>query len=203
MHPYSTNSPATPKLIAYIMLAAVVLSGVVGILVNYANTRFGWPIGSLSAMTLFTALYFLFDRVAWRWKWARSILLVPDLNGTWDCQGKTLFKSGQPQEFVWTAKVTIKQSWSRITVCLKTAQSASHSIAASLYREPGSGYRLIYHYDNRPAMTEMHLSRHCGLCNLLFSELVDRATGEYFTDKDRMTAGTMQLSREGAIHEQT
>lgn len=203
MHPYSTNSPATPKLVAYIMLAAVILSGVTGILVNYANTRFGWPIGSISAMTLFTGLYFFFDRVVWKWRWARSVLLVPDLNGAWICQGRTVFKAGQAQEYVWTAKVTIKQSWSRITIRLKTAQSASESIAASLYREPGNGYRLIYHYDNRPAMTEQTLARHCGLCNLLFDESVHSAAGEYFTDKDRMTAGSMQLKREGAADGQT
>lgn len=203
MHPYSTNSPAPPKHIAYMMLAAVALSSAIGLVVQYANTTRGWALGSVSAMGVFTVLYLLFDRVVWKWRWARRILLVPDLNGTWRCDGKTLFKNGAPNEAEWSGTVTIRQSWSRIRIVLTTGKSASHSIAASIFQEAGSGFRLIYHYDNKPGLGELELARHCGLCNLLFDETVVSATGEYFTDKDRMTAGTMNLTRTGANHAAT
>jgi len=202
MHPYSTNSPAPPKHIAYMMLAAIALSALAGSIVKYANTRWGWALGGISAMTLFTALYFAFEHAAWKWPIARHFLLVPDLNGVWRCEGKTLFKNGAPQEYTWSARITIRQSWSKITVITKTAQSSSQSIAASVFREPGNGFRLIYHYDNKPDLGERDLARHCGLCNLLFREDIGGADGEYFTDKDRMTAGTMRLTREGATNEQ-
>lgn len=200
MHPYATNSPAPPKHIAYMMLASVALSAGVGIVVKHANASLGWTLGSASAMTVFSVLYFAFDRAVWRWRWARRILLVPDLTGTWQCEGRTLFKDGAANEIPWTGTVTIRQSWSRIRIVLKTGQSTSESIAASVFQEPGTGYRLIYHYDNKPGLGEKELGRHCGLCNLLFDENAEAATGEYFTDKDRMTAGTMKLTREGAAN---
>jgi hypothetical protein len=203
MHSYSTNSPIPPKHIAYLMLAAVIVSGVVGTVVQYANTQFGWTLGGISAMALFSGLYFLFDRVIWKYRWVQRILLVPDLNGTWHCQGKTLYKGGAPKEYLWTATINIRQSWSRITIVQGTAQSGSQSIAASIYQEPGNGYRLIYHYDNKPKLGERELGRHCGLCNLLFTEAGDSAVGEYFTDKDRMTSGTMTLTRGGLTDEAT
>ncbi|MFO0858283.1 MAG: hypothetical protein U0640_13120 [Phycisphaerales bacterium] len=198
MHPYSTNSPAPPKHIAYMMLAAVALSAGVGWIAEYANARLGWALGSVSAMTLFTGLYIIFDRVVWKYRWIRRVLLVPDINGTWICEGLTLYKGGRSNENAWSGKIIIRQSWSSITIRLKTGQSTSESIAASLYCEPGNGYRLIYHYDNRPGIGETKLDRHCGLASLLFNEDVNSAEGEYFTDKDRMTSGTMRLTREGA-----
>jgi len=195
MHPYATNSPAPPKHIAYMMLASVALSAGAGVLINHANASLGWTLGSVSAMTVFSILYFVFDRAVWRWRWARRILLVPDLTCTWQCEGRTVFKDGVSHEIPWTGTLTIRQSWSRIRIILKTSQSSSESIAASVYQEPGSGFRVIYHYDNKPALGDQGLGRHCGLCNLLFDENVETASGEYFTDKDRMTAGTMKLTK--------
>lgn len=200
MHPYSTNSPAPPKHIAYMMLAAVAVSAGIGILVRHINAGLGWALGGVSAISVFSLIYLGFDRIAWRWPWARRVLLVPDLNGSWRCEGKTLFTGGSSVEHVWEGTLTIWQSWSRVSVVLKTAQSASRSVAASVYHEPGSGYRLIYHYDNRPAMAENGLQRHCGLCNLLFEDGCDAARGEYFTDQDRMSAGELRIRREESAH---
>jgi hypothetical protein len=180
------------------MLVAIALSSAAGVVVKHANSNLGWTLGGISAMSVFTLVYLLFDRVVWKWRWARKILLVPDLNGSWRCDGKTLFRHGTPLEAEWSGTVTIRQSWSRIRIVLTTGQSASQSIAASIFQEAGSGFRLIYHYDNKPGLGERELARHCGLCNLLFDENVESATGEYFTDKDRMTAGTMKLTRGGS-----
>ncbi|MBK9187364.1 MAG: hypothetical protein IPM33_00245 [Phycisphaerales bacterium] len=180
------------------MLAAVALSSGVGLLVKHANLTYGWTLGGVSAMSVFSFLYLLFDRVLWRWRWARRFLLVPDLTGTWRCDGKTLFKDGVVHDADWSGTMTIRQSWSRIRIVLTTGKSSSQSIAASVFQEAGSGFRLIYHYDNKPGLGERELARHCGLCNLLFNENLDSASGEYFTDKDRMTAGTMKLTRGGS-----
>jgi hypothetical protein len=125
------------------------------------------------------------------------MLLVPNLNGTWACEGKTVSRAGTPVDDPWTGTVTIRQSWTKIVVTLTTGQSTSRSIAASLYDEPSSGYRLIYHYDNRPGVAERDLGRHTGLCSLLFDEHSHSASGDYFSDKDRMTVGTIQLQRKG------
>jgi hypothetical protein len=109
----------------------------------------------------------------------------------------TIRKNGQEVNYPWSGTLTVRQSWSRVTILLKTVQSTSASVAASIYQEPGNGYRLIYYYDNQPGVAEKEISRHSGLCRLVFNENVDSASGDYFSDKDRMTVGTMRLHREG------
>lgn len=200
MHPYSTNSPIPPKHIAMLMLAAVMISAAIGAAAQAVNARWGWALGGVSSMTLFGVLHFFFDRVAWKWRWLRRILLVPDLNGEWACEGRTAWKNGKPESFEWNAGVTVRQSWSKITIVLRTTQSASESIAASLYCVPGQGYRLIYHYENKPRVDQPDIARHSGLCDLLIAENAESAEGEYFTGKDRVTAGAMRLKRKGALH---
>lgn len=197
MHPYSTNSPANPKLIAMLAIVASAVSAGIGALTKQFHDTWGWTIGGVSTLSCFGVLYLVFDRFLWRWKVARAVLLVPDLNGTWECRGKTVLQAGTAQEVSWTGTVTIRQSWSRMVVVMQTEQSTSRSIAASLYREPGRGYRLIYHYDNRPNADEAGLHRHSGQSDLAFTDDAASASGEYFTGQGRLTVGVMQLTKRG------
>lgn len=201
MHPYSTDSPANPKLIAFIALVAVAITAGLRLLFSVLQVDPGWLLGGISAMTFFGALYFLFDRWVWKWGAARKVLLVPDLNGVWRCEGQTVLKNGHEANFPWSGTIVISQSWSRIGIVLKAGQSDSQSIAASLYREPTGGeYRLIYHYHNVPKVDERQLVRHSGLCRLVFDGHGKTATGDYFTDRDRLTVGRMRLVREENRH---
>ena len=146
-------------------------------------------------MTVFGLLYFAFDNWLWKVEHLRRILLVPNLNGRWLVTGKTVKRDGQDTAFDWNGEVEIIQSWSKISIVLRTRQSSSRSIAASLYRYPGEGYRLIYHYCNDPKVDQPDLKRHSGLCDLMFLYDVNEAEGSYFTDRDRLTVGTMHLAR--------
>ena len=198
MHTYATNSPVSRNLGAYLMIAATVIATGASFTVHQINSSLGWSLGGVSAMAVYGFLYALFNQSIWRWPWARALLLVPNLNGTWECEGSTVCKNGTAAGWPWTGTVTIRQSWTKIVVTLTTSQSTSRSIAASLYEEPGAGYRLIYHYDNKPGVAESDLCRHTGLCSLLFDEHGNSAAGDYFSDKDRMTVGTMKLRRRGS-----
>lgn len=180
-----------------ITLLSIAIASIAGWLGGKLETWWGFPVGGISSMAVFGLLYFAFDRVLWRLPPIRKILLVPDLNGRWIVEGRTTIKKGEPVDWRWNGVMTISQSWSSISVTQRTSHSPSHSTAASLYREPGRGYRLIYHYDNNPLPDQQELSRHCGLCNLLFTEDARSAEGQYFTDRDRLTVGTMQLTKEG------
>lgn len=196
MHPYSTNSPVNPKLIAVIALLSWCISFGIELAVKQINAAFGWSLGALSALGCFGIFFLLFDRFLWRWPVARHILLVPDLNGTWRCSGRTTHLAGDQADIEWAGTVTICQSWSRMVVRLKTSQAESQSIAASLYQEPGRGYRLIYHYDYKPKAGEHGLNRHSGQGDLIFADDGKVASGEYFTGPGRLTVGTMNLVRQ-------
>lgn len=173
----------------------------VGFALMQLNEAVGWSLTGFSALACFGVLYWCFEQFAWRWPLVRRVLLVPDLNGDWTCKGHTTNRNGEAMSIDWNATVTIRQSWSRMVVRIKTAQSESHSIAASLYQEPGRGFRLIYHYENKPSAAEPGLQRHSGQCDLIFAEDSRSATGEYFTGQGRLTVGTMTLTRREDPHE--
>ena len=146
-------------------------------------------------MTVFGILYFTFDKWLWKVPWLRQLLLVPDFTVDWTCQKETHRREGQESQIEWKATLRIKQSWSKLVVIVTTAQSSSRSQAASIHHFPGEGFRLIYHYDNTPKADQAQLARHCGVADLMISEDLATATGQYFTDRDRHTAGTMTLRK--------
>ncbi len=158
----------------------------------------GWmtTVGTAVPVTAFFGfLYMLFDRYLWKWSMLRRVLLVPDLNGVWECGGRTALKDGAPVEFKWQGKLTISQSWSKILVHLRTDQSSSRSISASIYHDQGVGYRLLYQYRNEPRAGGDELQIHTGAVEMDFDEACTVGQGHYFTDSHRNTVGVMELKR--------
>lgn len=76
------------------MLASVAVSTLVGYLLTKLNGFTGWNSGGTSAMACFFALHFIFKKFLWKNVWIRRWLLVPDLNGEWECQGMATTRDG-------------------------------------------------------------------------------------------------------------
>jgi len=203
MHDYSIDRHPKEKVLFLLALIAIIaaplVKGLAEYLVSLLEVSTGWssaPVVAVPVFGLFGGLYFLFDRFLWKITFLRKLLLVPDLNGKWVCAGCTSLKNGEPVNFDWNSVVSITQSWSKILIHLKTSQSESKSISASIYHEAGVGYRLLYQYNNKPNADELDLSNHSGSAELLFSEDIESASGSYYTDRHRTTVGTMRLRRE-------
>lgn len=184
--------------------AALISSGIVFVLlsvVDFAN-KFGLPINLpptvlslVGAGAVFTVLYWLFDKYIWRWSKIRDLLRVPNLAGNWACKGISLSPdNGDTQE--WDGAVTITQSWDRLRVRMKTAQSGSNSIVAALLYDKTDGYYLIYNYRNDPKINHLSLKSHLGFSSMTFSEDQRSAEGEYFNGHGRFTFGTMNWVRQ-------
>ncbi|WP_148213495.1 hypothetical protein [Rhodospirillum centenum] len=148
-----------------------------------------WPV---TAALIFPFAHLAFDRWVWKWRRVSTLLKIPDLNGEWDCKGKTTSITPHRE---WSGTVIIDQSWEKIKVHIKTDQSSSHSISASLIHEPRVGYRLMYSYRNSPRIGEPELSSHVGFCEFIFSENLISADGEYFNNHGRTTSGQIHLTR--------
>src|SRR4026207_1736632 len=101
MHAYSTKSPWNPKLIAVLAIASTLIATSLGIAVNAVNKELGSALVSASAMPVFGILFFIFDRYLWRPGLVRHFLLVPDLNGDWLCEGRTLAKGDKTVDVPW------------------------------------------------------------------------------------------------------
>jgi hypothetical protein len=199
MHDYSIDKHPKEKVIASLAFVALILAPPLNQLLQVVDEYLpikGIPvISAVSLLTVFAGVYWLFNKHLWRWRWLRDLLLVPDLNGAWECAGTTRMKDGNPTEFQWSGDIVITQSWSRLLIHLKTKTSSSHSVAASISRISGVGYKLIYQYENDPTAEIAELKKHDGTCELVFPEDLASAEGKYFTDRHRMTVGDMTLTR--------
>lgn len=85
-----------------------------------------------------------------------------------------------------------------MVIRLKTRTSESFSQSAAVIHEDGNGYRLRFTYTNTPKPDEQELRPHIGHCELLFGPDLNYGEGEYFTNHQRLTHGTMKLTRKGA-----
>lgn len=176
--------------IVFVLLAAVNLVQKLGLPANLTPS----VLSLVGAGAMFGALYWIFNRYAWRWPVLNSALKVPNLSGEWECIGKTFQPDGKVQ-YEWKAAVRIFQRWDKIRVRLKTDQSGSDSIAAALVCDDSDGYRLLYNYRNHPRIGEVELKSHLGFCDLNFSKDLKSAEGEYFNGHGRNTFGIMHLTR--------
>ncbi len=188
----------------YLSLIAAGVSAVIVFALLWAvdiAQRFGLPtnlppsiLSLVGAGAVFTALYWLLDRHAWRWSMVSKLLRVPDLSGEWSCKGQTINPDGSPG-YVWEATVTIIQTWDKIRVRLRTAQSGSNSNSAALICDDADGYRLFYSYKNDPKIGETELRSHRGFAEITFTKDLRSGEGEYFNGHGRFTFGTLKLQR--------
>jgi SMODS-associating 2TM, beta-strand rich effector domain len=133
MHDYSIDRHPKEKVLFFLALLAILitpqLNKAAAHVVAYFDASTGWsiPLAAIPVFALFGGIYFIFDQYLWKWKWARRILLVPDLNGVWACTGLTTLKNGEAVSNEWIGTITITQSWSKISIRLKTPKSGSIS----------------------------------------------------------------------------
>lgn len=140
---------------------------------------------------IFTLLYYLFDNFFWKIKIFGNI----DLSGKYQCEGVSKDKSQKEKDrFVGT--ITIKQTWTKISVNLKTDKSHSDSFMAKISQNGVGDLRLDYCYTNNTNQTNKDMvSRHTGTATIIFSSEIK---GKYYNQPDdRMRYGELVLTKEG------
>lgn len=205
-HEYSVIGLNRTAIGRYLGIAAGVMSSVAAMLATFCFDlvqRFGFSDNStvsivfpLNAAFFYFIGYEVFTKWIWRWVVVQKLFGVPDLNGEWICDGQTKDNDGKTT-YEWSGVVTINQTWEKIRVYLDTGQSSSRSKSASLVKEPGRGYVLMYSYQNEPKAGEPELRTHVGYCELQLDEWVKTAEGNYFNNRGRVTFGRMKLTKKG------
>jgi hypothetical protein len=200
MHDYSIDNHPKEKIIFFLAVIAIFTAKHINKFFNNLTIVEKLDLSFLSHLNvpvfaLYGLIYFVFNKYLWKLKLFRKIFLIPDLNGNWTCSGETSIKEGIKTVRKWKGDLTITQSWSKIAVCLKSTNSESKSLVASIAHEQGSGFRLVYQYANNPNLNEPELQIHKGIAELLFDEDTKKASGHYFTDQHRSTVGSIQLRK--------
>lgn len=197
MHSYSTDEKRI-NVMKYIGLISVLLTSVfvtiINWLVDYINKlSYIDLISPISIIAIFgfvfLLVFYLFDRYLWKIsKAGLKLSKIPNLNGVWKGKIQTNYVEGMEID----ADVEIKQTWSSISIVLKTKNSKSSSEVAFIAT---SKSQLIYHYFNQPSnISDKNLHKHYGTV-FLDLEGNDNLNGFYFTDRDRKTQGNICLNR--------
>lgn len=197
------------KIGSLIAIAAGAYTSYLGVINSFLAPR--WPgLGVHLPATLdFTIawglMYVGFNRYGWKFPGVRHLLDLPKIDGTWLVSGITegpqenLPPTGNPRP--WSGEVVVVQTWTRIFIKLRTANSASVSKSAAVQMQPDGSIKLMYSYGNEPNMgtaSRDNLKAHVGYCELMFDPERKQAHGHYFNNMGRVSYGTMELTRKTA-----
>lgn len=194
MHPFSIDTDERRRVPFVLATTAIVIAYGTWWILQALEVELPWWFGPPSLLGLYGALYALLERSLWRMQWVRTALQVrtPDLSGTWSGAITPASDNLAPTP----ARVTIHQSWTRISVRLETDGSRSTSTIGGITVAQNANPELVYEYRNEPrAQADQAMHAHRGLSRL---EQIDRNTldGDYFTGRDRNTFGSVHLERE-------
>ena len=159
-----------------------------------------WNILSVSWATipLLLVIVGFFVSSAWRWPVFRGWLVVfPDLNGTWQGYMQTTWKNPETGEVLGPIPVilTIKQSFTKMSCVVLTAESSSRSCFADFWLDGDEQIRKLgYSYVNHPLPSVAHRSAaHEGSVILgIIGSPVSKLKGTYWTS--RKTTGELLLT---------
>jgi hypothetical protein len=197
MHTYGVDS--NERMRVWLIIGVVSVSA--GWAINWGMRQLDFPLSWLiappTAMGCFGLLNEIFDKRLWTHTLASVLGLtkIPNLSGTWS---GFVEQTSDPEPRKVEAQVIIAQSWTRISVRLRTGQSESDSQMGGIDVGHGAAVVLKYEYLNEPnprAAPTMH--SHRGFARLTYIRGDGKQTlqGEYFTGRDRRTFGILQFER--------
>jgi len=149
-------------------------------------------VSPLITLTILGLLEFVFDRWAWR-----LLCSVPAFN-VFDFSGKyagTILASSKTEH---AASITIKQTWSKIEVCFDSGSAQANSFSASIVRDRirQGQVELIYNYFARGGKADNGgRFDHYGTAVLAREGEGARLQGDYYTEQDRDSFGTIIMAR--------
>lgn len=155
-------------------------------------------------VTVFTALFFLFNSYLWRTKFGQLLLRwpIPNINGTW--RGKLtpgVAPVGQAVSPPIEVYLVVHQSGFKLRAFLFTRESRSQTLAAE-FTQTDDELQLVYTYRNTPNQNIQDRSPiHEGTAVLLMRPRnPDCLNGYYFTQ--RLTRGELSFDGHSRQHAQ-
>ena len=153
-------------------------------------------LGFMPAMVVL--LFWIFDNWIWRLSWVGSLIMRPNLNGTWAGTLTSMRPDDKGTEITYPAKpvyLSIRQTFVSLNVMLFSEESRSGSHSAALQPDAAGGFSVLYNYANIPELRVRERSRpHDGTAKLsLPSRIATSCEGEYWTD--RRSRGSFTVTR--------
>ena len=196
VHDYSSGSNERRNWTAALFSLSFVVSLVAnGILIEILKIQWPWWFVVETPTTLglfFGVIHWAFGKYIWRYQLLHKLrwVTIPDLNGKW--KGSVYSSYNHHKNSV---TVTIKQTWNKIRIELKSSTSTSASEIAVFVCESPTDYFLHYCYKNEPRSSSKDtMHAHRGTARLRVKD--NGLEGEYYTGRDRSTHGELRLTRD-------
>ena len=199
MHEYAINSDERIKIPFFIALISIVTVGFIRSVIENSNVPTNLYYYLPSAFALYGVLIILFDRFIWKLDLLCKIgiVKVPNLNGIWK---GCLISSRHNYENEIPIIVNIHQTWTKLSITLKTDQTESESLMAAFKVKNPSllDFRWEYVSNSRPQYYHKEYS-HTGVTSLKIntngSIIANNLSGRYYTDIGRRSYGEITLTK--------
>ena len=212
MHDYAVFDHDRATVGRWLGFIAILFAGGLTSLTTYLQGVTGWETFGATVATgaIYAFLQWGFNTWGWKYAWKFGLLSIPDLNGVWEVEGKSLGEDGKlkvlldennENVFEWKSELDIEQNWQRIAILSETQKSDSQSYTTTMYRKPGTkgGWVVSYSYRNVPKQQERgELNDHKGFCEIEFSQDLHTGKATYFNSQGRRTYGDMLLKRKSS-----
>jgi len=195
MYPYTTDSNERKLVLFLLVIISLLLAWFLNRILEVLQCTLPWWIDAPSVVGFCGIFYTIFDKYLWRISILRRIGLVkvPNLHGIWKGYIASSFDAHAAKH---DATIEIHQSWTRISINLRTQISKSRSLTAAILTENQDAILISYEYLNEPmpnAKITMHTHR--GTARLTLTLDSQTLEGEYYTGRDRQNFGVLRFRR--------
>lgn len=157
--------------------------------------------GTLEPMSVFWLLWALFNSFLWKLPPLRCWHNIPNLNGTWEGSYLSSFRNESNEAIGGSATFIINQTFSSMSIFARfppSSESYGEIIGLADCDRKNKKCTLQFSYENQAVDESVILdkkrdNRHMGFNILRVSE--GTATGDYFTLRNEMTKGHIELTR--------
>ena len=195
MHAYSIDSDERRNITIILVVLGIGAAWALNRALVAADITIPWWVDVPAGFGFAGFFYALFERWAWRLGLWHIVGLVtaPDLSGQW---AGYITSSHDSHAAGYEISVHIKQTWTRMSVVLKTETSRSCSIVASLSTQASNGPELTYTYRNEPLPHSVGtMSIHYGTATIRLGDEGQRLEGDYYSGRGRETYGSITVHR--------
>lgn len=190
MHPYTTNSNEYRVINFILAVFSLVSAWLLSNLLGKINIQLWW-LDVPSVFGFYMIFHFLFDHYLWKLRifYKLKIIRIPNLNGSWKGEIESSHDEFQNK---YEILLEIYQSWTRISISLKSPLSSSKSEICGINIGDNKKIILTYQYFNEPNIkSNENLQIHRGTSLLYYNQEQKSLEGYYYSGKGRHNHGSL------------
>lgn len=151
-----------------------------------------------TAIAIILFIFWMLNNYLWKWLPIRKLFGIPNIDGRYEGELVSSFTETKEQNGTYKTVIEIKQTLTKITVCLYTERSCSYSLTANLCKNNNGNYELVYIYQNKTSAMgdDSDMRDHNGTAILGIFEDGNKLDGNYFNNpRERGRYGKIKVTK--------